>query len=127
MGEEKLIHIKLEYDEAVRSKKDILSSEANLLKVLQTMKRYHPLRIEELKIKSRVHTRIKDIIKNIKKLETTLPKIKIPKILEEHHKEEAEEFEEIEERIAKTKTKRYDSSLESQLEEIQDKLKELAN
>ena len=125
MAEEKLIHVKLEYEEAVQSKKDILSLEANLLTILQTIKRYHPLRIEELKSKSKVYTRIKEIVKNLKQLERTLPKIKIPQILKEHHLESVEELEKIEEKISKVKTQKYDSTLESQLEEIQGKLKDL--
>ncbi len=123
MGEEKLIHVRLEYSEAVQSKRDILASQANLLRILQTIKRYHPLRMEELKVKTRVHVRMSEILKNIKKLETTLPKIQMPKILQEHHLEAVEE---IEDKINKTKERKYDSSLESQLQEIQDRLRELA-
>lgn len=126
MNEEKLIHVKLDYSEAVQSKSDVLKSEANLLRILQTIKRYHPLRIEELKIKTRVHARIAEIVKNIKKLETTLPKIKIPKILKEHHPKDTAEIEEIEKKINYTKERKYDSSLESQLQEIQERLRELA-
>ena len=124
---ENLIHIKLDYNEAIQSKKDVLKSEANLLRVLKIIKRYHPLRMEELKIKTKLHTRVKEIVKNIRKMETTLPKIKIPKILQEAHPEEMEEFEEIENRIEKTKVRKYDNSLEGQLEDIQAKLRELAS
>jgi len=126
MGSEKLIHIKLEYDEALRSKKDVLSSQANLLRILQVMKKYHPLRMEELKIKAKVGTKVREIIKDIRKLETTLPKIKIPEILKEHHEETAEEFEELESHIGSPRSKEYDSDLQSQLEDIKSKLRDLA-
>lgn len=123
MNQEKLIYMRLDYNEAVKSKKDILSSEATILNLIRTMKQYSPLRIEELKIKSRMHSKIKEIILNIKRLETTLPKIKIPSILKKY---QSEELEEIEEKIEQTKIKQYDSSIESQLQDIQDKLRELA-
>ncbi len=122
MNDEKLIYVKLNYNESVESKKDMLSSEANILNLIRIMKRYSPLRIEELKIKSRLHSRIKEIISDIKRLEITLPKVKVPQILKQHY---TEELEEIEEKIEKTKTKEYDSSLESQLQDIQAKLREL--
>jgi hypothetical protein len=126
MGSEKLIHVKLEYDEAVQSKRDILSSEANLLKVLQVIKRYHSLRSEELKIKTKLGSKIREIIKDVRKIETTLPKIKIPQILKEHNPEEAEELEEIESKISKSNAERYDTGLEYQLEDIKSKLRDLA-
>lgn len=118
-----LIYVKLEHSEAIQAKKDILSSEARLLNIAQIMKRYQPLRDEELKAKIRVHTKISEVIKNIKKLETVLPKVKLPKIIKESH----EDFEdELDEKLSQTKIRNYDSNLSSQLQEIQDKLKELA-
>jgi len=119
MKDEKLIYVRLEKDEAIQSKRDILESQLKLLQVLQIMKRYYPLRINELKIKSRFYTRIKEVAKDIAKLETTLPQIKMPKIIKEHYTAPLDEVEEI-------KAKSYDSSLESQLQDIQAKLRELA-
>jgi len=81
MKNENLIHVKFEYEEACQSKKDILSLEMNLLKILRAIKKYHPLRSEELKTKSKLHRKIKEVITNIGKLQTILPRLKIPEIL----------------------------------------------
>ena len=42
--EENFIHIKLENFEAITSKKDLLSSEINLLKIFQILENYKRLR-----------------------------------------------------------------------------------
>lgn len=127
MKDENLIHVKLEYNEIVQSKQDILMAEASFLKIMRTMKTYHPLRTEELKLKLKIHSKISEIINNIKKLEILLPQVKIPKILKDKYPNEGENFIEIEEKIKKAKASNYDSNLESQLQQIHDKLKELAN
>jgi hypothetical protein len=113
------IHIKLEYVEAVKSKKDILSSEMNLLRILKIIKRYHSLRIEELKIKTKLHRKIKETITNIKKIETSVPKIKIPEILKKDEEGEIK----INPKI-KSKTN-YKNDIEEELLKIQKKLNSL--
>lgn len=119
MKNENLIHVKLEYEEALQSKKDILSSEINLIKIMKVIRRYHFLRLKELKTKSRLHQKIKEIIKDIKKTQTTLPKLKIPEILQKGRPiEEPRKLETI-------KKSYYDKDLEYQLKDIQKKLNEL--
>ena len=118
MKNENLIHIKLEYEEALQSKKDILYSQMNLLKISKTLKNYSDLRIEELGIKLKLHRKIKELNTSVKKLQTTLPTLKIPEILKK---------EEIIKEVSKVEKeeKPYDDDLEYQLQEIQDKLGEL--
>lgn len=118
MKNENLIHVKLEYEEALQSKRDVLSSEMNLLRIAKTIKNYHLLRTEELKIKSKLYRRIKEVIANIKKMQITLPTLKIPEILKKD--KEVEEPKKVQ-----VKEKQYDDSLESQLQEIQEKLKSI--
>lgn len=115
MKNENLIHVKLEYGEALQSKRDILSSEMNLLRITKMIKKYRLLRLEELKIKLKLYRKIKEIITNIKKMQITLPKLEIPKILKKD--KEIEEPDKL-----PIKEREYDESLESQLQEIQDKL-----
>ena len=115
MKNENLIHIKLEHGEAIQSKKDILSSEMNLLKIAKTTREYRFLRLEELKLKLKLHRKIKETITNIKNMQTTLPTLKIPEILKKD--KEIEEPSKL-----PVKQKKYDGSLESQLQEIQDRL-----
>lgn len=117
MKNENLIHVKLEYGEALQSKKDVLSSEMNLLRIAGIIKKYRILRLEELKIKSKLYRKIKEVITNMGKIQITLPTLKIPEILKK--------TEEIEEPEIQIKEIPYDASLESQLQEIQDKLNSL--
>ncbi len=114
MTDEKLIHVKLEYEEAVQSKKDILSLEMDLLKTIQTIKTYHKFRTEELQLKIKLHQKIKALMTEIRHLQKNLPELKIPQILKEDG---------IEEIIPKEK--HHDDNIESQLKKIQAKLDSL--
>jgi len=108
-----LIHVKIEYREAIQAKKDILASQMNLLKILNSIKKYHILRSNELKIKTRTHRKLKEANTNIRKLQITLPKIKIPEILKKN-KDANEPLKEIK--------GTFNNSIESQLQDIQKKL-----
>ncbi len=114
MTDEKLIHVKLEYEDAIQSKKNILSLEMDLLKTIQTIKRYNKHRSEELQLKIKLHRQIKTLLTEIRHLQKNLPELKIPQILKGHK---------IEEIIPKEKY--YDDSIESQLKKIQEKLDSL--
>jgi len=119
MKEENLIHIKFELGEAIESKRDLLSSEAGLLKISKTINCYRSLRLEELKFKLKLLRKIKEIKTKINNLQKILPKGKIPEILKE------KEQDELEIKIKKTKATKYDKELESQLQNIQEKLRAL--
>ncbi len=119
MKNENLIHVKLEYEEALQSKKDILSSEINLIRIIKVIRQYRFLRLKELKTKSKLHQEIKGLIVNIRKIKTILPKLKIPEILQKDRITEEPERLEIKEKPY------YDKNLESQLKDIQEKLNEL--
>ncbi len=121
---ENLIHVKLEHGEAIQSKKDILSSEMNLLRILQIIKKYHWLRSEELQLKLKLNKRIKNMVANIKKLQKILPELQIPSILKKGYNEIKTENIEID--IPKTEESAYDKNLELQLFEIQEKLKSIS-
>jgi len=120
MKNENLIHVRLEYEEAVESKKNVLSSEMNLIRIMRIIKEYHSLRLNELKLKSSLYRKLKEIKKDIKSLQLILPKLELPQIL----KKEQPEIKEPEKEII-PKEKKYDTSLESELKEIQEKLKAL--
>ena len=117
MKSENLIHIKFEYDSALESKKDILASEIDLLKISQRLSKYKESRVKELDIKLKVEKKIKALKSDIIKLQDLLPKIKIPKIL----KPEAETPEK-EEIITPRVKEEGKSQVEMELEEIQRKL-----
>ena len=112
MTKQNLIHVKIEPNELLNSKRQILSTEANLIRILQIIKKYHTLRTKELKLKARLLKKLKETKTKLNKLGQTLPKSEITKIPEQR---ETKEY--------KTPSKRDD--LTSQLEEIQRKLKKL--
>jgi len=115
---ENLIHVKLEYDEALQSKKDVLSSELGLLQIVKAIKKHRLLRSDELKTKEKLYGKIKELKTNIGKLQQILPKLKVPAILKEHEETEKEDEFQIEKRA-------HDDSLEAQLQEIQERLREI--
>ena len=121
---EKLIHIKFNHSEAVQSKRDILSSQANLLRIVKTTKEYQSLRTEELKLKIRLNRKIKELLTSMRKLQT-IPKIKIPEVLQKNYEENIEDEEKITNKIKQTKNKTYDKDIESQLADIKEKLRNL--
>ena len=114
MADEKLIHVRLEYEDAIQSKKDILSSEMDLLKIIQTIKKYHELRSKEFKLKIKLYRQIKTLLTEIRRLQKNLPELKIPKILKKHETKEIISKKEI-----------ANDDIESQLREIQEKLNSL--
>lgn len=111
MKEQNLIHVGIEFEEALNSKREILSSQISLLMILKIIKKYKSHRIEELKTKEDLHKKIKDINAEIGKLQSVLPKLKIPELL---HKEK--EVKKVDKKII------ADDDLEFQLQEIQNKL-----
>jgi hypothetical protein len=117
MKEQSLIHVKIEYEEAIQAKKDLLSSERDFIRILKTVKRYNLLRKEELNIKLRLQNKIKEFKTNLWRLNEVFPKIKLPDILK---KEDLEE-----EKPSKTKKENKNEDLEVQLREIQERLRKL--
>jgi len=116
MTDKKLIHVKLEYNEAVQSNKDILQAQASLIKIIKTMKQYSALRANELSFKLKLHRKIKETLTGIRKLERELPKTQ-----KLHLEKEAQE----EPILELPKKVSHDANLEMQLQEIQDRLKNL--
>ena len=123
MKEENFIHIKLDYGEALQSKKDILFSEIDLLRTLKIIKKYHEFRSKEFEIKEDYHKKLREILIDLRKVQALLPTIKIPKIL---NQEQITEEKITEPKITKVlPTKKYTDEIEIQLQEIKDKLKSL--
>jgi len=120
MKEENLIHIKLEYDEAVQSKSSVLSLEMNLLRIMKNIRQYNFLRIKELKTKTKLRTKIREFKKNINSMQLILPKIKMPKLLQ---KEEESPKQSTPTPVVERKP--YNTDLEMELRDIQEKLKAL--
>jgi len=116
MVNQSLIHLKIEYNEAVDSKRKLLSLEKNSLKIAQFIENYKNLRVQELNAKSKLFIKTNALLNDLKKLKNILPKAGIPKFLRED--EEPRERKRV-------KEKKYNPDIQSQLKEIQDKLNEL--
>lgn len=113
MEEKNPVYLKLEYDESIESKKDILSSEMLLLNLIKSIKSYHSIRLEELKIKAGIYKAVKELNLTIKKTKSSFPFLKIP---EKAKRENLGKKEVIQQR-GKT-----DNSLDLELQEIQKRL-----
>lgn len=109
------IHVRLGYEEVLKSKKDILASEIDIINIIKSINRFISLRDLELKMKSNFYKEIKKIAMNLKLLETNLPQVKVPKILKHPEGNQVE-----------MPANRVSGDLESQLREIQRKLKNLS-
>lgn len=115
MPNESLIHIKLEREEALESRRDMLASQITLLKILKKINGYRAYRAREFELKLKFYTKVKELKTSLGNLEKALPKLKIPRILKKQEHEEK--------RVQKTEI--HDLSIEGQLKEIQRKLDEL--
>jgi hypothetical protein len=115
---ESFIHVKLEYNEAKQSKRDLLASEADIISIIQSMNKYLAIREIELGLKSKFYREIKKIAMEVKLLESNLPQIRAPRLITRHSEEKPIEVEAI-------KTKGGDE-LEKQLMDIQRRLKQLS-
>lgn len=126
MKEQSVVHIKIGYEEALQSKKDILASEADFLRIIRRIKRYTLLRTEELNNRIRIQNKIKDLKTNLNKINIVFPKVKLPEILKKKEipkkNEEEKQEKPLKEKIV---TKNEENSLENQLREIQEKLMKL--
>jgi hypothetical protein len=128
MKEETIFHIKVDYEEAVEAKRDMLSSERDFINILKIMRKYNALRQKELDNKLKIHNKIRDLKINLRKITDILPKIKIPDILKKRNLPEKEEVV-VEEKLVKVEPKTKEAidedELEKQLKEIQERLSKL--
>jgi len=117
MSSENVIHIRLNYMEALKAKRSILSSEMSSLNIAKKIARYRAIRMEELGLKSRLYGKIKEAKSNIRKLQILLPNPKVPRILKR---------EQVMEKHLEAQGVLHDErGIESQLREIQGRLERL--
>lgn len=67
-------HIKLDYEKAIESKKQLLSSEINLLHVMKSMKNYSILRKREITIDNKIKSDMSSIRLMISQLNSAFPR-----------------------------------------------------
>lgn len=104
------IHIKLNVDEAINGKRGLLSSEINLINLINSIREYNKLREEEAKKRISLKAKLGKMIIEITNLKKDLPTVRRENIKNEKVERES--------KIINTK-------LESELEEIRQKLERL--
>tara|TARA_Y100000034_G_C6799633_1_gene358666 strand:- start:258 stop:614 length:357 start_codon:yes stop_codon:yes gene_type:complete len=116
MENKDLIHLKFEYNEAIESKRKILNVEKSLMIIAKAMDKYSSLRRDELDKKVKLHRKVRGTLTSIKKLQKTIPKVEAPNKIKKEVEKEI---------IPKVKKSKYGSDIESQLQDIQEKLNSL--
>jgi hypothetical protein len=119
MANENPVYLKLEYSESVESKKNILSSEVSLINIIKIIKRYKSLREDEFVLRAQMYKLIKEANLAIRKTKNSFPFINLP----EKHK--IEEIKIV--KAKKIKEEKADTSLEYQLRDIQEKLRQMGS
>lgn len=123
---ENLIHLKFNYDEALNSKRDLLYSQRSLITITKIINNYLSLKNQRLNVRLELHKKLKETTTGIRKLQKLIPDVKIPKILRKNEYEgEEEKKEEFRKPVNKKEHPVYDNNIESQLQEIQEKLQNL--
>jgi len=122
MKTDDVIHLRLDYEDALESKKNILYSEKSLINIIKKIDNYLYLREEEQKAKEKLRKRIKSTISIIKKTQKIFPKVKIPKILNKEISKKEFDRKISKKIFEKEKISKYGSNIDSQLREIQEKL-----
>jgi len=117
MAAEDVVHIRVEYDEAINGKRGVLSSELYALRAAKAINRYHALRVAELNVKNKIYMKMKETRATIKQIQSFLPVPRIPKIIRRTQKEELQ---------AEAKPTAATENIESQLSEIQKRLNALS-
>lgn len=123
------VHIRINHEESVYLKKELLSSEVNTLKIIKLVKSYQILRTKEIKLKQIFNKDMNDTLENIRRIEKDLPKtesthIKIKEDIElEKIKKDSKSKKQ--EKIKLSKEQKESNELESQLREIQERLQSL--
>ncbi len=123
------IHIRLDYGEAIFLRKEVLTSEMELIFILKAINRYAELRKQELALKTNFYKILKKISLNVKKMEKNLPALEIPRILKNSQKQKEvfeKKLESIQEIKPLSKKSKTEDALEQQLLEIQRKIQSLS-
>ncbi len=123
-----LMHVRLDYEGAKRSKKDLLMTEISVIKAVQTLHAYKLLKQQEYEEQEKLQEKIKETRLILLALQRQLPKVKVPKEFSEEigHEEAHESSKEKPKAISRPRIiKIHEDPLQAQLREIQDKLSKL--
>lgn len=112
------IYVSWERSNYKLGKSCVLSSQADLLKMIKKLEIIRRLREEEFLYKKKLHELFEQVLKHLDKLEDSMPTSRLPKsVKEELGQEEDNNFKDI-----KIKTPTTDSGIDKELREIREKL-----
>ena len=123
MSSNQLIHIKMDYLEALESKRDILIFEKKSIGIMKTIRRYKMLRKKELDEKMKLSKKILEVTSDMKNLLKSFPAVEVKKFIKQI--EENPEMKELENTLDDAQEAEQDYDLEQQLKEIQGRLNEI--
>ena len=140
-----LVHIRFEYDLALETKRDIISSQLNMVRMSKALQRYQELRKAEFEIRKQMATKLRSLKIQIGSFQNLLPETRADELVEDIYNEHQPEgkkkknLREKEARATKEKQKGIpqkvmkekkkmpeEDNLESQLAKIQDKLSSIS-
>ena len=105
-------HIKLDYEEALDAKKQILTIELGLLHTIRRLKAYRLVRKKELALKSQLKTEFSSLKSKLDLVQSTFPE-----------KEKKSKFQNPERKIENKESR----NLQAELDDIKRKLEKLGN
>ena len=105
------LHVRIDYDEAIDSKRDILNAQVHLINMQKAIENYKDLKKDESVLKLGIKNKLNSALSKLNSFKKNMPRIK----------EKKEEKERIKEMVEQPKM----HSLEQELLEIQKKLARL--
>jgi len=105
-------YLRISYEDSISGKKQLLSTQLNLLNTVKRVHNYTSLRKSELTKKRKLQTALRELRTKIKSFMSTLPKEELS-------------TKEIRKKLQKKKEKKEDLNLQEQLQEIREKLEKL--
>jgi len=118
------VHVRINYDEAVSTKKDILNCEKEFLETIKHIKAYDSLKKKEISLKNKVKKEISGLRLMITRIQEDLPKTEETKSFNRTKKEETF-IKPLKEKRTILKSTKKEDHLEAELREIQEKLDKL--
>jgi hypothetical protein len=127
------VHLRLNHDEAVYAKKELLKAELSLLEMTRGMRSYKILRRKEFTEKNKVKKALKSLRQHMARLETEMPRIEeveVPtkKLKKELYKEQGKEIPQPtpKKQVKRTPKKKRDvDKLHEEINDIKSRLSKL--
>ncbi len=129
MEGENPVYLKVGYYESLGAKREVLSSEASLLNLIKIMRRYNSLKKEELRIRASIYKTIKELNSKVRETKSYFPFFEIPeKFKKKEPRVKKESVHKVDKKIPQIQLppqKKQDIHLESELMDIQNRLREI--